>query len=258
MTLLIVSIAVIALFIAASNSGTPVVNEAEQEQKPSKPESPHLIQRSVRKYEIKGLKHYQSNWSGGDFYGYVKAEQNNPHDKYAVGIYVNDNRIGFAPKGNKRLHNTLMRDDGGLHPAWGHIREFEWNDRNLFEGVVFIPVNFCDEDREQLRFIVHAINSKSKVDINDIESILEHSRWTVSILERCNTLKVNDIIERVMPEHKRAWISRTVELTKSNNAEQFAKVVNDIRSTPIIESLTKHQRKQLQSRADKLNVTLLI
>ena len=72
-------------------------------------------------YSIKGI-----NKSGiddrylGDFEGAAVAYRDNPHDPYAVGIYINDKRIGWLPAGSVGAHVAIMAA-GGTVKAYGYI-----------------------------------------------------------------------------------------------------------------------------------------
>lgn len=72
-------------------------------------------------YSIKGI-----NMSGiddrylGDFEGAAVAYRDNPHDPYAVGIYINDKRIGWLPAGSVGAHVAIMAA-GGTVKAHGYI-----------------------------------------------------------------------------------------------------------------------------------------
>ena len=98
--------------------------------------------KSIRVFDIKGTNHRDLNKSEhtGAFIGYAQAE-NNPHDRYAVGLF-NDSgvRLGYVPKGNTRLHNSLDEWYDGKSLAWGHMEYDDYLKKWL--GKVFIPVKY--------------------------------------------------------------------------------------------------------------------
>lgn len=67
----------------------------------------------------------------GDFMGYVRALKSNPQDKYAIGVYVGNKKVGFLPRGNKELHEKLIAN-GGTAGADGYIAKGKSEDGRLF------------------------------------------------------------------------------------------------------------------------------
>jgi hypothetical protein len=79
-------------------------------------------------YSIKGI-----NKSGindrylGDFEGAAVAFRDNPYDPYAVGIYINNKRIGWLPAGSVGAHVAIMAA-GGTVKAHGYIAKAKEDD----------------------------------------------------------------------------------------------------------------------------------
>ncbi len=79
-------------------------------------------------YSIKGI-----NKSGiddrylGGFEGAAVAFRDNPYDPYAVGIYINDKRIGWLPAGSVGAHVAIMAA-GGTVKAHGYIAKAKEDD----------------------------------------------------------------------------------------------------------------------------------
>jgi len=79
-------------------------------------------------YSIKGI-----NMSGitdrylGDFEGAAVAFRDNPYDPYAVGIYINNKRIGWLPAGSVGAHVAIMAA-GGTVKAHGYIAKAKEDD----------------------------------------------------------------------------------------------------------------------------------
>lgn len=75
-------------------------------------------------YEMVGMYYHDVKPSDfGIYKGYAVAETNNPHDKYAVGVYRkgDDKLVGYAPKefqgkSNKELHEEIT-EKGGIVDA---------------------------------------------------------------------------------------------------------------------------------------------
>lgn len=249
--LIVVIIGIVALIDSSAISD----DDTGDRNTTSNSERRFLKHRSIRTYDIRGLQYRRDNWRPGKFLGYVISEQNNKHDKYAVGIYTLEGRlIGFVPRGNSRLYNTLLNSSVKKIPAWGNIEDYEWGGEVNNRGIVAIPVNYCDEDLQQLTDILFSIADRNPVKVGDIQSILDYSEWARSVQDQCNKLQVGSIIEAVPSEHKKTWISETVKLTKAMNTEGFKSLVHDDRSYLIRMSLTEYQSAQLMARANKLGV----
>jgi len=88
-------------------------------------------------YSIKGI-----NKSGiddrylGDFEGAAVAYRDNPHDPYAVGIYINDKRIGWLPAGSVGAHVAIMAA-GGTVKVYGYIAKATEDDDDENAGNEF-------------------------------------------------------------------------------------------------------------------------
>lgn len=84
------------------------------------------------KYPIKGINFRElDDTMLGDFMGYVRALKSNPHDKYAIGVYVGNKKVGFLPRDNKELHEKITAN-GGTAGAEGYIAKGESEDGRLF------------------------------------------------------------------------------------------------------------------------------
>ncbi len=87
---------------------------------------------NIREFSIKGINFRElDDTMLGDFMGYVRALKSNPHDKYAIGVYVGNKKVGFLPRGNKELHEKLIAN-GGTAGADGYIAKGESEDGRLF------------------------------------------------------------------------------------------------------------------------------
>lgn len=89
-------------------------------------------------FPIKGINYRDIDDSYiGDFTGTARALRSNPHDPYAVGIYIGSRRVGFIPRGNADVHALIMRN-GGSVDASGYIgsRTDKTNGRVIYFGEV--------------------------------------------------------------------------------------------------------------------------
>lgn len=94
---------------------------------------------SIRKgyayYSLMGIGYRGLNISCvGRFNGYGISQEDNKYDKYAIAIYDDTGtQLGFIPKGNKKLHDYIIKEGGKVH-AYGWIT---W-DNGYFNGGVSI------------------------------------------------------------------------------------------------------------------------
>lgn len=90
-------------------------------------------------YSIKGINYHDvDNTMLGENIGYIRALKSNVHDPYAISVYVGNKMIGFLPRGNRRLHETITAM-GGRVPAEIFIdkaRDEDDPDRTFFWGRV--------------------------------------------------------------------------------------------------------------------------
>ena len=89
-----------------------------------------------KRFTLKGLSYRNiKNRDIGNFSGYVKAEPENIHDKYAVAIYRNDGKhLGYTPA-NYMTFQAYILENGGTSPAYGSIYK---DDEGYYHGEVFV------------------------------------------------------------------------------------------------------------------------
>lgn len=93
-------------------------------------------------YSIKGI-----NKSGiddrylGSFVGAAVAFRDNPYDPYAVGIFINDKRIGWLPAGSVGAHVAIMAA-GGTVKVNGYISKAtdDEDGHEFYYGIVRLEV----------------------------------------------------------------------------------------------------------------------
>jgi hypothetical protein len=155
----IVLITVITYFISKSTSNKsttkqispkPVIKTTQKASK-NKSEDNYLYKsKGIKEFDLKGMyyRNLNPNKHAGLFYGYAKCEQNS-HDRYAVGVYnFNNELLGYTPKGNRRLNNSIGVWNNGIVPAWGSLRHDDYNDK--WYGYVAIAVGFDIEKSKQI------------------------------------------------------------------------------------------------------------
>jgi hypothetical protein len=99
--------------------------------------------------------------ANGDFRGLARCWRN-PHDKYAVAIMHDDGRLlGYVPRGNYRLYNTLAQVHQGEVFAWGALHydpeKAEW------EGEVNIPAGLNEKHIRQLRELLSLVQTQQNL-----------------------------------------------------------------------------------------------
>jgi len=164
--------------------------------------SQNYIKPEIKSFIIKGI-HFcnldesKYNTSGTDFIGKAMITDN-PHDKYAVGIYDDNNTLlGYVSKGNQKLYNYLDILPGKKVIAFGWIRFDSYYDKKAYawDGSVNIPTGYSNEKLELLtRFLTlkkQIPSSSSKITDKSTENylkILNIHKEITSIL-----IKLNDV-----------------------------------------------------------------
>ena len=92
------------------------------------------------------MQYHNSTQDIGGFLGYIRSEPDNPHDKNAVAIYRNDNKlIGYLPKSETNaFRNWSQKED---LPCIGFIKDGD-------EAPLFGKVKIIDTDTEETELIV--------------------------------------------------------------------------------------------------------
>jgi len=161
----------------------------------------------------------------GEFIGYAQCEDNS-HDQYAVGIFNGKSEhLGYTPRGNKRLNNSLLEWNQGKVPAWGTIYYDAFDDR--WSGQVYIPVGFNKEQIEKFELVLKQIdqnrkrikkNEKSTEDYFEIIAV--HKKIQELLAELRNPQELNySFPKNLIPalsnhlEKEKDW-TRLVELEK--------------------------------------------
>lgn len=137
--------------------------------------------RTYREFEIKALSHRSEDvlMRSLSFVGIAKCVLN-PHDKYAVGIFNGNNElVGYVPRGNKKLFNSIQEWHEGKVMCWGGI---DFNDfYNKFKyrfsnAHVSIPVGFTEEElnkityyfsKEKRRRLIQSKHSNKQLSIDE-------------------------------------------------------------------------------------------
>lgn len=117
--------------------------------------------KGIKDFKIVGSNHRNLSISeNGIFYGYATCEYNG-HDKYAVSVYNKENiHIGYVPKNNKRLHDSITTWNNGKSNAWGYLKYVATED--CWFGSISIAVGLNDEETFNLipkKYKKHFVNN---------------------------------------------------------------------------------------------------
>lgn len=128
--------------------------------------------KGIKTFDMKGMFYQNLNPEihSGDFIGIGKCEDNS-HDMYAVGIYNQQNELlGYTPKGNKRLNNSLTEWNDGKVQVWGGLSHDDYDDR--WYGTVYIPVGLTTEQIDKVERIL-SLKSDNQTQIKKKEKSTE-------------------------------------------------------------------------------------
>lgn len=92
-------------------------------------------------YKIAGInfRHLDDSYIG-EFDGFVKLEENNKYDRFAIAIYKGRKKVGYIPRdSNQELHEELSHE-GGKASCKGYIYTFinEYDERRFAGEVVVL------------------------------------------------------------------------------------------------------------------------
>lgn len=218
---------------------TNTLNKTENSNLLDKIEEEKMLYKTkgIKSFEIHGTYYTDLNKNdAGDFLGYVNCEQNS-HDQYAVGVFnENDHLIGYVPKGNKRLNDSLKEWHRGKLIAWGNLQYDDYN--NQWYGIVYIPIGLSDE---QIKLIEESFDliKRNKIliaskDLTTLEyfTILTNHKKIKSNLK---VIKDKDNLFYYFPKTVIPSLSKKLESEKDWNnlvkIEEHQDLLNDLSET---------------------------
>lgn len=150
----------------------------------------------LRTFEIKGLNYSTLHKSlDGEFIGFANCA-NNSHDQYAVEIITFDGvKLGYVPKGNKRLNESLKVWHNKKLFAWGNLRYDEYV--NKWFGIVHIPAGYDEIEIEKIKAF-YLLKLENKKLLNDLENSKISNEHFFKILNNHKeiTIILNTIINK--------------------------------------------------------------
>lgn len=185
-------------------------------------------------YKTKGLKIFNlvgafyrnlNHNEKGPFNGYAITTDND-HDQYAVAIYKNNNlHVGYIPKGNKRMHDSINELHGGRIIVYGELSYSNYG--GDWTGMVYIPVMQTAEELNTLStaFKLQELNrtilsNKESSGADLFQVILNHTE----ILKLLNQVKNIEGLPYSLP--KTVIPSLTTKLEKEKEWELLSDVEN--------------------------------
>lgn len=175
-------------------------------------------QKEIKQFDINGMS-YQNlnpNLNKGKFIGVAISTPNN-HDQYCISIFNEvDKLIGYIPKGNKRLQNSLKEWNNGKVMVWGYCNFDDYN--NNWQGSVYIPVGISYEEELLLKsfFIsetkLYDLIKKSEKNTEGYFHILHKYKECKEILNQINK---NFKVDLYFPNNIAPSISKHLEAEKN-------------------------------------------
>ena len=175
--IIIVGIILIVIVLIARNNKNKSQKQNFQNTVTAKIESDKKVQNasSINEkliYKSKGVKSFEmrgmyfrdlGNKEVGKFLGTAICDYNE-HDQSAVAIY-NDSgvQLGFVPKGNKRLHDSIEKWHNSKVFAWGELLNEEYNGNTSWYGKVYIPVGYSENEISQIKEIFNLQERRKQI-----------------------------------------------------------------------------------------------
>ncbi|MBT9189198.1 HIRAN domain-containing protein [Zobellia russellii] len=204
--------------------------------------------KGIKTFDLKGMFYQNLDFKShtGEFVGFAKCE-NNSHDKHAVSIFNQENKLlGYAPKGNRRLNNSLVEWNNGKVLVWGEISYDDYD--NKWYGVVYIPVGLTSSQLEKLEKVLNLkienqaqIRKKEKSTIKYFEILDRHREIAKLLVSLNNPSEINYFF----PKNLIPSISSHLE--KEKNWEELLELEQH---QDLIEALNEKYREKTLNRIE--------
>ncbi len=138
--------------------------------------------KGIMRFEMKGMYYqYLSPSEAGSFIGTAECDYNE-YDKYAVAIY-SDTLLGFVPKNNRILHESIEVWHEGKVFAWGHLNYDKYD--KSWSGYVYIPVGCDNNNIKAIQYILNVSSKFEKINkrLND-KSIIISEEEMFNVLDQ--------------------------------------------------------------------------
>lgn len=188
MNFILITVVIIGILaFIASISKTSQPNQTNIKSKNKSDTSVFYVKNEVFSFELKGV-FYNEYRKIGNFIGYAK-NTHDPHDKYSVGIFIDNKLAGYTPKANYRLHNTINQSKDKQIMCWGHISHDSY--QNQYFGNVNIPIGFSEEEMKNTEIAIKLIPIQNSLFTKEDKSISEY----FELLD--NDKKINELISNL-------------------------------------------------------------
>lgn len=159
LTLIIILVIIFFFVLTGNKSETNKSKPKSIINSPNISKSKHFIEKNevllykekkIRPFEIKGLNYNNINPKlNGEFIGFANCVYNS-HDQYAVEISTFEGiKLGYTPKGNKRLNDSLSVWHNKKIFIWGNLRFDEYY--NKWFGTINIPIGFEENEIDKIK-----------------------------------------------------------------------------------------------------------
>lgn len=132
-------------------------NRANNKGGRKRPQDATFKEKQVLSYEFRGLDYLglDPEKHEGSFIGTAASKQNS-NDKFAVNIYNSDGKlIGFCPKHQIKLHNTIEQQHGGEVICWGNT-DFAPSQGRWGHSFVSIPIGVSDTEIDEIKYVLNS------------------------------------------------------------------------------------------------------
>lgn len=191
--------------------------------------------KGIKSFEIKGLFYQGLNPKihGGEFKGYAKTD-NNSHDMYAVEIYNEENKLlGYTPKRNKRLNNSINEWHNGKVIIFGGISHDDYD--NKWYGNVYIPVGYTENQLVKVEQILklksenhHQINKKEKSTEKYFEILNRHREINNLLTELKNPIEFYYSFPKNLIPSISSHLEKEKNWTKLLELENYQDLISDL------------------------------
>jgi len=205
--------------------------------------------KGIKSFEIRGT-YYRDDVTkddAGGFIGYVLCEDNY-HDQNAVAIYnENNKKLGYTPKGNKRLNDSLREWNNSKVFAWGSLDFEEYNEK--WYGIVYIPVGLSNSKIDEIKKVFSSSEKIRKISSTKESTIIEYFQALKEHREIEKILSSLKKIEGIFYDFPKTLIpSLSKKLEKEKNWEKLLELEN---YSDLIENLSETFKNSTLRRIEK-------
>lgn len=218
----------------------------ESSKKKSNSETSTYKAQKLRQFDIVGAYYQNVDKSDcGYFVGKAVCDYNE-HDTYAVAIYNETKQIGFTPKNNKRLNESIYSFHSGKIICWGRLSYSNY--MNSYTGTVYIPVGMPYHELDFLNKLISIKREITVLDKTNVSDIIEYMKKFEQANELISKIDPKWIygLERLYPP---TWEMIRIVLKSFEEKEQWGKIIELKKFCDDIGN--KQQKKIILNKIDK-------